>query len=286
MVEGAAEPAKPTEIRLWTGEPPLEEGKPVGPEKAETRKQGDKTVVSLTNVSTPALFVYPAPRETATGAAAVVFPGGGYQHLDWTEEGEEVAAWLNSVGVTAAVLKYRVPQREGTSLQIAPPMALADAQRAIGVVRSRAGEWGVDRSKVGVIGFSAGGHLAAWVSTFGVERSYEPQDEADGQRCLPDFAVILYPYGIINFDSQRFDPGLKVTKATPPTFLVVASDDGFCVYNAVAYYRKLVRKGVPAELHAFESGGHSFAFRRTGTPSADWPRRCEEWMRGRGLCTP
>lgn len=194
---------------------------------------------------------------------------------------------MNSVGVTAAVLKYRVPQREGTLLQVAPPMALADAQRAIALVRSRSAEWGVDRSKVGVIGFSAGGHLAAWVSTFGeAERCYEPQDDADAERGTPDFAVLLYPYGIINFDSQRFDPNLKVTKATPPTFLVVASDDDFCVQNATAYYRKLVRKKVPAELHAFETGGHSFALRRTGTPSADWPRRCEEWMRGRGLCTP
>jgi acetyl esterase/lipase len=213
----------------------------------------------------------------------VIFPGGGYAHLDWTEEGVQVAEWLNSIGVTAAILKYRVPQREGTRYDIAPPMALMDAQRGLSVLRSRAAEWGVDPKRIGVIGFSAGGHLAAWVSTAVGKRAYEAADEIDQASCVADFAVILYPYGIINFNSQRYDPNLRVVKGTPPTFLVVANDDDFCEENAVAYYRALRRGKVPAELHIYETGGHSFAFRPTGKPSAAWPKRCEEWMRNRGL---
>ncbi|WZO98133.1 alpha/beta hydrolase [Isosphaeraceae bacterium EP7] len=275
----------PLELKLWPGPPPGEDGKAVGPEMVVTGKRSDKTIVSLRNVTSPALFVYPAPEVSATGAAAVIFPGGGYDHLDWTEEGEEVAEWLNSIGITAVILKYRVGYREGRSRSdYAPAMALMDAQRALSFVRANASGWNVDPSRVGVIGFSAGGHLGAWVSTSLGERSYEPVDKLDEAGCSADFAVILYPYGIINFDSKRYDANLPlVKKGVPPTFLVVASDDDFCVDNATAYYRRLTRKGIPAELHAYETGGHSFALRATGKPSAAWPKRCEEWMRNRGL---
>ena len=278
-----ADAPTPIELKLWPGKPPGEQGTLHGPESVQRTEKGGKTVLSLTNVSDPMLYVFPAPKSTATGTAAVIFPGGGYEHLDWTEEGQEVAAWLNSIGITAAVLKYRVGCREGASFDYAPPMALMDAQRAMSLVRSRAKDWGVDPTRVGVVGFSAGGHLSAWVSTSAASRAYAAVDGQDRESCAADFAVLLYPYGIIKFSSKRYDANLKVGEGTPPSFLVVASDDDFCVDNALAYYQKLLKNGIPVELHAYESGGHSFAFRRTGKPSATWPARCEEWMRSRGL---
>jgi acetyl esterase/lipase len=212
----------------------------------------------------------------------VIFPGGGYHHLDWTEEGEHVAEWLNSLGVTAAILKYRVPQREGANSRYGSPMALCDALRAIRMLRSRADEWGVNAKQVGVIGFSAGGHLAAWTST--TSETYEPIDEIDQQATRPNFAVLVYPVGMIDSNTHRFDDRLVVTKDTPPTFITMATDDG--IDNEIAYYRRLWRKGVRAELHGFAKGGHSYALRPTGLPSANWPKRCEEWMCSEGLLQP
>jgi acetyl esterase/lipase len=277
----AIESAAPVKVKLWPGDPVGEVGDAVGEEKATTEQRGKKTVVAqLTNISIPELYIYPAPRENATQAAMLILPGGGYTHLDWEDEGEQTAAWLNSIGVTAAILKYRVPQREGTPLDVAPPMALMDAQRAMSILRSRAGEWGVAADRIGVIGFSAGGHLAAWLSTSQENRRYEPIDDIDALRCGPNFSVILYPYGIINFGSQRWDDELQVNSKTPPAFLVVASDDDFCTNNALAYCRALLRRKIPVEFHLYTQGGHSFAFHAKSPTTAAWPKRCEEWLRG------
>jgi acetyl esterase/lipase len=276
----------PVILELWAGKPPGQEGEPVVAEQAETQQRGgESVVVRITNVSIPKLHIYPAPKATATGAAAVVCPGGGYSHLDWDDEGVQTARWLNSIGVTAAILKYRVPRRDGTALDLPPPMALMDAQRALSLVRSRGADWGVDPARLGIIGFSAGGHLAAWASTAVGKRAYQAADQVDTHSCAADFSVICYPYGVINFASQRYDPRLRVVAGAPPAFLVVASDDNFCVENAIAYYSALRKQGIAAELHAYETGGHSFAFRATGKPSAQWPKRCEEWMSSRKLLT-
>ncbi|WP_435008929.1 alpha/beta hydrolase [Tundrisphaera lichenicola] len=279
----AADDPALTAIKLWPGSPPGESGT-IGPETSKTAERGGRSVVtSLTNVTEPTLHVHPAPRDKATGVAVVVFPGGGYTNLAWDHEGDQVAEWLNSIGVTAAVLKYRVPRREGTSRDEPPPQALMDAQRAIGLVRSRAGDWEVDPSKVGVLGFSAGGHLAAWASTAYDKRSYEPVDDADKLSCKPDFAVTIYPGGVLKRGTDQIVPEILVNSQTPPTFLAVASDDRGSLESTVLYYLALKRAGVPAELHVYETGGHGFGLRPTGKPSATWPARCEDWMRDRGI---
>ncbi len=278
----SAEPA-PVKFDLWPGRAPGESGA-IGEEQAKTQDRSGKAVVtSLTNVSTPTLTVYPAARDRNSGVAVVVCPGGGYTNLAWDHEGEQVAEWLHSIGVTAALLKYRVPRREGTPNNQPPPQALMDAQRALGLVRSRAKEWEVDPSKVGILGFSAGGHLAAWASTNFEKRTYDEVDAADKLSCKPDFAVTIYPGGMLKRGTDQLSPEIRVSSEAPPTFLAVASDDRGSVDSTVLYYLALKRASVPAELHVYETGGHGFGLRPTGKNSATWPARCEDWLRDRGL---
>src|SRR4051794_9936524 len=285
LVSAADDPA-PVKLNLWPDKPPGETGK-VGEETAKTAERaGRKVVTSLTNVSTPTLSVYPAPRDKATGVAIVVCPGGGYNNLAWDHEGEQVAEWLNSIGVTAAVLKYRVPRREGTPEGTPPPQALMDAQRALSLVRSHAKDWEIDPARVGILGFSAGGHLVAWASTAYEKRSYEPVDDADKLSCKPDFAIPIYPGGVLKRGTSEISPEIQVTSQTPPSFLVVASDDRGSLESTVLYYLALKRAGVPAELHVYETGGHGFGMRPSPKAYATWPKRCEEWMRDRGLLKP
>jgi acetyl esterase/lipase len=273
-------------LKLWPGKAPGETGT-VGEEKAKTQEKDGKTVVtSLTNVSTPTLSLYPAPADKATGVAVVVCPGGGYNNLAWDHEGEQVARWLNSIGVTAAVLKYRVPRREGTPKGEPPPQALMDAQRALSLVRSKAADWGVDPKRIGILGFSAGGHLGAWASTNSDKRAYESVDDADKVSCRPDFAVLIYTGGAVKRGSDELSKEIKIASDTPPMFLVQAHNDQVNPENSVRIYLALKRAGVPAELHIYSSGGHGFGLRPTGKPSATWPARCEEWMRDQGILKP
>jgi acetyl esterase/lipase len=269
---------KPTVLDVWPGPAPGENGATVGEEK-ETRK-GDK-VTSLTNVSKPTLSVYRPAADKNTGVAILVFPGGGYTHLAVDHEGEQVAQWLNSIGVTAAVLKYRVPRRPGTPQGTPPQQALMDAQRAISLVRSKAGDWGVDPKRVGVLGFSAGGHLGAWVSTNADKRAYEPVDDNDKVSIRPDFAVLIYAGGVVKRGSDQLAPEIRVNSETPPTFLVHATNDSS--ENSALLYLALKRAGVPAELHIFSTGGHGFGMRPNTQPYAAWPKRCEEWLRTQGI---
>ena len=283
---GAALPAparaddapKPTVIDVWPGPAPGENGASVGDEK-ETRKN-DK-VTSLTNVSKPTLSVYRPAADKNTGAAILVFPGGGYTNLAWDHEGEQVAHWLNSIGVTAAVLKYRVPRRAGTPRGEPPQQALMDAQRALSIVRGKASDWGVDPKRVGVLGFSAGGHLGAWVSTNSDKRSYEAVDDSDKAGIRPDFAVLIYPGGVIKRGSDQLAPEIRVTSETPPTFLVHATNDSS--ENSALLYLALTRAGVPAELHIYSTGGHGFGMRPGTQPYASWHHRCEEWLKTLGV---
>ena len=199
----------------------------VGEEKAKTATLPDGTTVitSLTNVSKPTLTVCRPEATKNTGVAVLVFPGGGYNDLAWDHEGEQVARWLNSIGVTAAVLKYRVPRREGTPKDKPPIQALMDAQRAISLVRSKAAEWGVDPKRIGVLGFSAGGHLAAWAATNFDKRAYDKVDASDEASCRPDFAVMIYPGGVVKRGTAELSPEIRVTPQTPPCFFAHASDD-------------------------------------------------------------
>jgi acetyl esterase/lipase len=235
-----------------------------------------RRVARIGNVSNPGFTVYPAPKEKATGAAVVVFPGGGYRILALDLEGTEVCEWLNSIGVTGVLLKYRVPAREGGPRYAAP---LQDAQRAVGLVRARAAEWGIDPKKIGVLGFSAGGHLAAAVSVNYERRAYDAADAADQVSCRPDFTVLIYPAYLTGKDGlESLAPELTVTASTPPAFIVQTEDDNVKVENAISWFVALKKAKVPAEMHLFPSGGHGYGLRRTAVAVTAWPEYAARWL--------
>lgn len=234
-----------------------------------------KPIIRLGNVSVPTITVY-SPTRGNTGAAVVVFPGGAYRILAIDLEGTEVCEWLNSAGITCVLLKYRVPD----SGPYPKPAALQDAQRAMGIVRTHAAEWHIDPKRVGVLGFSAGAHLAAALSTHFDERLYDAVDDSDKLSCRPDFAVIVYP-GYLALAEQNFAPNneIKVTDKTPPSFIVQTEDDPVHVENALVYYQALKNAKVAAELHVFAEGGHGYGLRRTALPVTNWPKLVETWLR-------
>ena len=270
----------PTTLDVWPGRPPSESGS-IGEEKVTTARDG-KTIVGITNVSKPTLTVHRPEKSKDTGVAVLVCPGGGYNNLAWDHEGEQVARWLNTLGITAAVLKYRVPRRPDTPRGEPPTQPLQDAQRALRLIRSKAADWGIDTKKLGMLGFSAGGHLTAAAETNADRPSYEAIDEVDRQSCRPDFAVLIYPGGAIKRGSDELRPEIRISSAAPPTFLVHASDDPG-VENSVRLYLAFKQAGVPAELHIYGTGGHGFGMRPSNKPHGSWPQRCEEWMRSQGI---
>jgi acetyl esterase/lipase len=273
----------PAVLELWPGPVPGEKGD-LGPETEVETKPGQRQVKRLTNVSKPTLTVFRPAKEKDTGAAVVIAPGGGYNILAWDLEGEEVAAWLNSIGVTGVVLKYRVPRRPGEPTDKPPLGPKQDAQRAVSLVRSKAKEWGTDPNRIGMLGFSAGGHLTAWAATNSDRRSYEPTDGADKASCRPDFAVIVYPgYLVEKGKPDQLNPDIRVSKDTPPCFFAHAFDDGVSPENSVRMFLELKKLKVPAELHVYSTGGHGFGLRQEGKPCATWPQRCAEWMAAQGL---
>lgn len=233
-----------------------------------------KPVIRLGNVSTPTLTVY-APKKN-TGAAIVVFPGGAYRILAIDLEGTEVCDWLNTVGITCVLVKYRVPDSGPYPKSAA---ALQDAQRAVGIVRFHAGEWHIDPARIGVLGFSAGAHLSAALSTHFDQRLYDPVDDADKVSCRPDFAVIVYP-GYLALSEQNFapNPEIHVTEKTPPSFIVQAEDDPVHVENSTVYFLALKNAKVPAEMHLYADGGHGYGLRRTELPVTAWPKLVETWL--------
>ncbi|HVW11058.1 MAG TPA: alpha/beta hydrolase, partial [Bryobacteraceae bacterium] len=223
-----------------------------------------------------------------TGVAMLVFPGGGYQILAIDLEGTEVCDWLTSHGMTCILLKYRVPDsgphwEDGCKCHVTPkaPLALEDAQRALGLVRLHAREWHIDPHKIGVLGFSAGGHLVAAMSTHFEKRAYAPIDAADRESCRPDFAVALYPGHLWMSDEKKFalNPDIHVTARTPPTFLLQAENDYVDYVNqALVYYIALKDAKVPVEMHLYAEGGHAFGLRRTKQPITQWPDLVEKWL--------
>lgn len=249
---------------------------------AETLGPGDhliagKPITILGNVTAPTLTLYSAKGgASSTGPAVVVFPGGGYNILAIDLEGTEVCDWLNSEGINCVLLKYRVPN---TGPYPKSAAALQDAQRALGLVREHATEWGFDPKRVGVLGFSAGAHLAAALSTHFDQRLYDPIDGADKLSCRPDFAVIVYP-GYLAMADKSFapNPDIQPTSNTPPSFIVQAEDDPVHVENAVVYFLALKNAKVPAELHVYSEGGHGYGLRRTALPVTTWPEAVETWL--------
>jgi len=232
----------------------------------------------VAQVSQPTMTVY-SPEKGNTGAAVVVFPGGGYDVLAIDLEGTEVCDWLASKGITGVLLKYRVPcAKSGPYRECAT--ALQDAQRTVGLVRFQAAKWNVDPHKIGVLGFSAGGHLVAATSTHFAKRAYPAVDAADSESCRPDFAVALYPGHL--WDGERFElnPAIAVTPETPPTFLLHAEDDPVDdVRHSLVYYLALKKAGVPVEMHLYAKGGHAFGLRPTESPVTSWPGLFETWFR-------
>ncbi|MCF7976345.1 MAG: alpha/beta hydrolase [Phycisphaerae bacterium] len=223
----------------------------------------------VTNVSVPTLAVYKAPNQRGPVGAVMICPGGGYHILAYDLEGTEIAEWLNSIGLTAVVLKYRVPQNRDGAIQ--------DAQRGLGLIRQHAKDWGIDPTRVGVLGFSAGGHLSAYLSTHYAQRGYAAVDEADALSCRPDFTVLVYPAYLGTPDWDLVDE-IPVTRDTPPAFIVQTQDDKALVPSSLAYYKGLSQAGVPAELHLFPTGGHGYGMRPSVYPVTEWPRLCETWL--------
>jgi acetyl esterase/lipase len=247
----------------------------------------------ISNVSRPTLTVY-SPSGKNTGAAVVVFPGGGYQILAIDLEGTEVCDWLTSTGITCVLLKYRVPntgpswdQPCGCDRNTRSSMPLEDAQRTIGLVRFHASEWHIDPHKIGVLGFSAGGHLVAFVSTHFERRVYTPVDAADRESSRPDFAVALYPGHLFDHKKSELFSDIHVTRTTPPTFLLHAENDNVDPpSHSLTYYTALKDAGVPTELHMYAEGKHAFGLRRTKFPITAWPRLVETWLRTIGMISP
>lgn len=266
-------------IPLWAGDAPGEKGDIEG-EKLIEREDG---LVRLTNVSKPTITLYrPGEGIKNTGAAVLVCPGGAYTILAMSHEGTEVCEWLSGMGVTAVLLKYRVPRREGLDKHHAP---LQDAQRAMSLVRKRAGEWGIDPRRIGVLGFSAGGHLAAMVmSQYGQQRTYPADPGIDAVSCRPDFAVLVYPAYVQDKENPDcLAPGIVVDQGTPPVFLVAAHNDKTYAEGSAHLYIALKRASIPAELHIFATGGHGFGMKKSADRVAEWPQICGQWMRDLGL---
>jgi acetyl esterase/lipase len=274
-----------TQVPIWPGVVP--DAQPVeGPEESGTvvDRDGSKHLVAgrpwvyVAKVSQPTMTVY-SPEGSNTGAAVVVFPGGGYNVLAIDLEGTEACDWLTARGITCVLLKYRVPCVKSGPYRDCLT-ALQDAQRTVGLVRFQAARWQLDPHRIGVLGFSAGGHMVVATSTHFDRRLYPAVDAADKESCRPDFAVALYP-GHLAVREKDFalNPDIQVSRRTPPTFLLQAADDPIDpVENSLVYHAALRKAGVPAEMHLFVKGGHAFGLRRTESPVTGWPPLVEAWL--------
>ncbi len=263
---------------------------PDGAPGAKGTKEGDK----------PTLTIYLPPKETATGTAVVICPGGGYGHLSMDREGKQIAEWFNSIGVAGFVLKYR---HHGSGAGYGHPAPLQDAQRAMRMVRSRAEEFDINPNRIGIIGFSAGGHLASSLGTHFENDYYEAKEDIDKVSCRPDFMMLIYP--VVTLDDSYTHKGSKrnllgddpkpelvenlsnekqVTSQTPPAFLVHSDEDtGVPSENSIYFYLALRKAGVSAEMHIYQKGPHGTAIEKRFGVISSWPERCAEWMKGREL---
>lgn len=226
-------------------------------------------ILRLTNVESPSVAVFPAPQGSAPSPAVLVCPGGGYSILAYDLEGTEIAQWLNSIGFTAVVLKYRVPDNRSGALE--------DAQRSLSLMRQNGEAWNIDPARVGILGFSAGGHLAACTSAGTGARAYAAVDDADQQRCTPDFTVLVYP-AYLSDEHLALPVEVSVTKDTPPAFIVQTQDDKHYINSSLAYYIALKSADVLAELHLFPDGGHGYGLRPTAHAVSGWPALCGAWL--------
>ena len=285
------------QVPIWPGAVP--DARPAtGPETTAVETKdvvAGRPWVYISNVSRPTMTVYP-PKGKNTGAAVVVFPGGGYEILAIDLEGTEACDWLTSKGITCVLLKYRVPAPRSHPYWGAypqSPIALEDAQRTLALVRFHAADWHIDPHKIGVLGFSAGGHLVAAVSVHFAKRLYPAADAADQESCRPDFAIAIYP-GHLSFGDDKLkrpelNPDIRahLTRDAPPTFLLQnEDDDSDNVDDSLVYYIALKNAGVPVEMHLYAQGGHAFGLRRTKFPATAWPELVQTWLRTIGMVSP
>ncbi len=262
----AAENCSPVTVRLW----------PDRPAAAETEMPPGrrKDIHCIGNITDPKIAVYPAIKTDTPAPALMVCPGGAYKVLAYDLEGTEVAEWLNSIGFTAVVLKYTVPDNRDGALQ--------DAQRAMGLIRQHSKEWNVDSARLGVLGFSAGGHLSARLSNTCETRSYPAVDEADSLSCRPDFTVLIYP-AYLGDAAYTLSEEITVTSNTPPAFIVQTQDDRTFINGSIAYYLALKKQNIPSELHFFPDGGHGYGLRPSDKDVSHWPELCERWLKNEVL---
>ena len=288
LVLGASSVQAAKEMVLWPNDAP-------GDKDLGVAEQYEKGHVQ--RVQTPTLTVFLPPKERTTGAAVVICPGGAYWLLAIDHEGYDIARWFNSIGVAGIVLKYRCRDFQH-------PIPMLDAQRAMRTVRYHAKDWGIDPRRIGIMGFSAGGHLASTVTTHFDQGKADAEDPIARISCRPDFAILMYP--VITFTKETMHRGsrnnllgkepdgelvkllsneLQVSPQTPPVFLVHSTDDrGVPVQNSIDFYVACVKAGVPAEMHVYEKGGHGFGMRADSCVAArDWPGRCEQWLGQRGF---
>jgi acetyl esterase/lipase len=266
-------------IDVWPGKAPGET-KEISPEESlPSRPNQRQGVTRITNISKPTLTLFQPPEGKRNGATVIVCPGGGYSYVTFDLEGTEIAEWLNSIGVTAAVLKYRCPRREGDTANKLP---LMDAQRSVSLLRSKASELGLDPKRIGILGFSAGGNLAAATCLKYNQPQYDKIDATDDVSSRPDFGVLIYPAYLADENGQ-VKPEYQPTKETPPMFFAFAMDDRVTVDGSFALAKALKTTGIPAELHMYDAGGHGFGLRKSEHPCHTWPARCEEWLAHRGL---
>lgn len=267
-------------IQLWPNGAPGEKATAEAEKDITTpsdKAVAGKALMHLTNITAPTMTIYPAPKDKNTGAAVLVFPGGGYRILAYDLEGTEICEWLNSIGITAVLVKYRVPEPNPLPRYQQP---LQDAQRALGFVRNHAQEWSIDPHRIGVLGFSAGGHLLAVLSNVSAERTYPKVDEADGASSRPDFVMLVYPaYLSVGDKGETLAPEAKPSSQTPPTFIVQAEDDKPFIGGTLLYYRALTDAKATAEIHLYSAGGHGYGLRRTHDPVTNWPQLAEAWLR-------
>ena len=274
-------PLSAEQINVWPGKPPGETA--ALPPEADTsgpdgRNVAGRAVIRLGNVSTPTLEIYQPTAAANTGTAIVICPGGGHRILAYDLEGTEVAQWLQSIGVTGIVLKYRVPARSEEKRWEA---SVQDAQRAMSVVRQRAADWGIAADRIGIMGFSAGGQAAA-LTTLLKDRQYAPVDDTDSVDWRPSFAALIYPAYLVNKERDKLVPEAVVDATTPPLFLVHAFDDPVPCESSVLLHLAARRAQRPAELHVFSTGGHGYGMRHTEDPVTHWPDQLQAWLARNG----
>ncbi len=268
-------------VPLWPQGLP-QDAKPVAPDRI-AELQTKRTAERVTYVAEPTLTIYQADSGKSNGCGIVICPGGGYNILAWPKEGLELAEWFNSFGVTAAVLRYRVPRRDPQRPHWEP---LQDAQRAIRIMRKNATVWGVDADRIGIMGFSAGGHLTVMAGTHFNDKTYDGVDAADQLSARPDFMCPIYAAYLGNdYSDNVAEIGslVKITEETPPSFMAVTFDDSYRGVQAGMLLAKFKEAGVPAEAHIYSVGGHGYGIRPSDRPISSWHLRLKEWMQVSGL---